>query len=55
MPAGFGGVDGGNQWDVEVFGESDSWVCDQPIVGVHDIGDPRPIPAALDSQTGSDH
>ena len=40
---GLGGVDGGNQWDVEVFGESDRRVCDQPVVSVHDVRSPGPL------------
>ncbi len=43
MPARLGGVNGGNQWHVEVFGERDSGVGDQPVVGVYDIGSPGPV------------
>ena len=41
VPAGLGGVDGGNQWDIEEFGQRDSRVGHQPVVRVHDIGAPR--------------
>ena len=55
MPAGLGGVDGGNQWHIEVFGERDRRVRDQPVVGVHDVGAPRLIASSLDRQAGADH
>ena len=57
MPAGLGGVDGGNQWHVEVFGESDGGVGNQPVVGVHDIRPPRsPVRTAdLQRQSRADH
>ena len=41
VPAGLGGVDRGNQWHVEVFGQRDRGMGDQPVVGVHDVGPPR--------------
>ena len=40
VPAGLGGVDGGNQWYVEVFGQRDGRVGDQPVVRVHHVGPP---------------
>ncbi len=40
MPSGLGGVDGGNQWHIEEFGQGDGRVGDQPVVGVHQIGLP---------------
>ena len=41
VPAGLGGVDRGNQWDIEEFGQRDGRVGDQPVVCVHDIRTPR--------------
>src|SRR5262245_21513137 len=55
MPAGLSGVDGGNQWDIEVFGESDGGMRNQPVVSVHDVGSPRSVAVTLDSQPGADH
>ena len=37
VPARLGGVDGGDQRQVEVLGEGDGGVRDQPVVGVDDV------------------
>ena len=47
MPTRLGGVDGGNQWHVEVFGERDGRVGHQPVVGVHDVGPPGSVGARV--------
>ena len=55
VPTGFGRVNGGNQWYVEVFGERDGGMRDEPVVGVHDVGLPRYVASTLDGQPGADH
>ncbi len=45
----------GNQWYVEVFGECNRRVRDQPVVRVHDVGPPRLVSAAPDREAGAHH
>lgn len=37
MPARLGGVDRGDQWYVEEFGQRDRRVGNQPVVGVYEV------------------
>ncbi len=55
VPTRLGGVDGGNQWYIEEFGQGDGGMGHQPIVGVNEVGHPAVARIVFDGKAGAHH